>query len=166
MTSPEPNDAEQGSMKLMYADFHAQPEIMTLHQAKRCSMMLDYAQGCLVASGGRVQKREGERRFIGRVERCREALRTCELSDRKVYEPSTRARLGTAAHFLSSRPFNVIHPDSSLVDPTHGRVECRREALRTRGGLTKPEWLTGKKTCSGSEVGSYLRLVDSCITQL
>ena len=48
------------------------------------------------------------------------------------------------------------HPPLKLLPPA--------ELLRTRN--TGPAHSVGFEMCSGSEAGSFLRLIDSCITQL
>ena len=49
--------------------------------------------------------------------------------------------------------------------PGRGRVGRHSELRRS---LLATEWIRSHLTqiCSGSEAGSYLRLIDSCITQL
>ena len=72
-------------------------------------------------------------------------LSSLELSDIKVYEPQIRALLGTASHFCE---VVVLKLRTAGPDTRHVVV----------GGLERLVlWCRG---------GSYLRRIDSCITQL
>ena len=83
-----------------------------------------------------------------------------KLGDTRVYEPQIRARLGTTALLRSG------------YGPT-GHTGYRPTDLEMAGPEAGDDWLVvvvemaGQRTSkSGSEEGSYLRLIDLCITQL
>ena len=92
-------------------------------------------------------------------------LSSLELGDSKVYEPQIRALLGTVSHFVVRR-----------IKVWFGRGRASTSArrclpTRPRASASPPRCLPSGNTlnlemCSGSEAGSYLRLIDSCITQL
>ena len=91
-----------------------------------------------------------------------------KLSDTRVYARHIRARLGTTAHFGWA---HLLHPRGTLAHALGGRVVLGRvlEALvlhqrRLVQLSIKNNHLT--EMCSGFEAGSYLRLIDFCITRL
>ena len=75
-------------------------------------------------------------------------LSSLELSDAKVYEPQIRALLGTASHFCEAVVLK----------------------LRTVKNIGPSDWIRAPGWFVASirqgSAGSYLRLTDSCITQL
>ena len=54
----------------------------------------------------------------------------------------------------------------SAARESHFSIQTRLVAPSMKTQLVAPSFTSGHELCSGSEAGSYLRLTDSCITQL
>jgi len=86
------------------------------------------------------------------------------LRDTQDYEHSIRALLGTASHFCEVL---VLKLRTGGLDGSKCRVVPGwKFAGLMSGGGGRVRNFDFTEMCCGTEAGSYLRLVDSCITQL